>query len=88
MTPVLTNGTRGLATSVDYAALRDIGWQVTTIPAPSLQFNAISYTTTEAAGAAVVTVARTGGLGQRRSGTPPPMGPPSPARTIPPPRAR
>ena len=60
MDPVLTNGTRALVTSLDIAALRDIGWQINQIPLPSLQFSAPGYSVNEAGGSIVVTVTRTG----------------------------
>ncbi|MGE3820446.1 MAG: Calx-beta domain-containing protein [Isosphaeraceae bacterium] len=62
MTPVLTNGTRGLVTTLDLAALKDIGWQVNVTP-PTFQFSASSFTTAESAGIATITVTRTGGVG-------------------------
>jgi hypothetical protein len=62
MDPVLVNGTRVTYTSLDLAALKDIGWQVQISP-PVLQFSAPSYNVVTTAGAETVTVTRTGGLG-------------------------
>ncbi len=60
MDPVLPNGTRSIATSLDIAALHDLGWQVTTLPAPTVQFNAPTYSVNETGGSLVVTVTRAG----------------------------
>jgi hypothetical protein len=35
MDPTLTTGTRKLPTQLDFAALKDVGWQVTAVPLPS-----------------------------------------------------
>jgi hypothetical protein len=50
MDPSITVGTRKLLTELDFAALKDIGWQVkpagnspTPVPAPSLLFGAIGF---------------------------------------------
>ncbi|NOT11120.1 MAG: matrixin family metalloprotease [Methylococcaceae bacterium] len=35
MDPTITNGTRKLATQLDIAALKDVGWQVSSVPVPA-----------------------------------------------------
>ena len=62
MDPVLTNGTRSLATSLDFAALKDIGWQVQSASGV-VQFSASGYTGSEKNPSVTVTVLRSGGTG-------------------------
>jgi hypothetical protein len=62
MDPILTNGTRSVFTSLDFAGLKDIGWQVSVTPAV-VQFSSSVYSTLENAGSVNVTVSRTGGVG-------------------------
>ncbi len=62
MDAVLTNGTRSLATSLDIAALRDIGWQVNLLSSPTVQFSAPTYSVNETGGSLFVTVTRSGGM--------------------------
>ena len=62
MDPVLTNGTRSLATSLDIAALRDIGWQFNLLSPPTVQFSAPTYSVNETGGALLVSVTRSGGI--------------------------
>lgn len=64
MDPVLTDGTRVSPTSLDLAALKDIGWQVSTASlVPVVQFSSPNYTATEGGPAATITVTRSGGSG-------------------------
>jgi hypothetical protein len=64
MDPVLITGTRVAPTTLDFAGLRDVGWQVVQAsPPPVVQFSAASYVATEGGPAAVITVTRTGGGG-------------------------
>ena len=60
MDPVLLNGTRAVFTTLDYAALQDMGWD---FQAPVLQFSQSSYSASENAGSVTITVNRTGGQG-------------------------
>ena len=62
MDPVLLNGTRSAATSLDFAGLKDVGWQVQSLTG-AVQFSASGYSTTEKAAAATITVLRNGGGG-------------------------
>jgi hypothetical protein len=62
MDPVLLNGTRVVATSLDFAALKDIGWQVQAAQ-PMVQFSAAAFIAGDNAGSAVISVSRTGGTG-------------------------
>jgi hypothetical protein len=58
MTPTILNGTRGQFTSLDWAGLQDVGWQVTgPTPTPAITVQPTAgLTTTEAGGAATLTV--------------------------------
>src|SRR5262249_22536259 len=60
MNPILLNGTRDLFTSLDFAALKDVGWS---LQSPQLQFSQSTYSAAENAGNATITVTRSGGLG-------------------------
>jgi hypothetical protein len=62
MDPILVTGTRTTYTSLDLAALKDIGWQVQT-PVPVVQFSTATTSISETAGSVVITVTRAGGLG-------------------------
>ena len=61
MNAILTNGTRVLITSLDLAALKDLGWNTQLAP-PVVQLAAPSFSVAETAGQAVVTLNRAGGL--------------------------
>ncbi len=60
MDPVLLEGTRDAFTTLDYAALQDLGWNLQN---PVLQFSQPSYSTSDKAGTVTITVNRTGGQG-------------------------
>ncbi len=60
MTPTLLEGTRKVLTPLDYAALRDVGWQVDT--QSRIKFDSTHYEVKENAGQVTITVIRpTGG---------------------------
>lgn len=64
MVPSLTDGTRRMFTTLDFAGLKDIGWNVSSNVTPSqFQFGEPSYTVSEASGSLLVTVQRSGGTG-------------------------
>ncbi|SIN90900.1 Calx-beta domain-containing protein [Singulisphaera sp. GP187] len=63
MDPTVQYGLRRTFTSLDYAALQDIGWAVQPPALSVFQFGASSYTVSETSGSLLVTVQRSGGSG-------------------------
>ncbi|AGA29745.1 Calx-beta domain-containing protein [Singulisphaera acidiphila] len=63
MDPTVQNGLRRTFTSLDYAGLKDIGWNVQPPILSVFQFGAPSYTVSKTSGSLLVTVQRSGGSG-------------------------
>ena len=63
MTPALANGTRVPFTTLDQAALKDVGWQVQPVAPAVFQVASPGYSTLETSAGVTLTVTRTGGTG-------------------------